>query len=406
MLDGAHNPAGARGAGRGAARGRRRARRWSACSACSTTRTPPAMLARAAAARSSASSSPARANPRALSPGARSRASPRKLARAAGRDRGRPARGAGAGAGAGRTRTAPCSSPARSTWSPIWSGASAAARAIDALMNEREYPSLLAMIGARRRRGRGRDPGVLRHRLPVRPAVPLVDRGLGLGSSGEVDSGHSGTMGLLAIFGIHNDGLNLVVNLLILFLVVIWLALIYWTYLDARRRIADPMLVGLRDRRLALPVHRHGRLRDRAPAGVPRGRARARAGDRSRRGAAAPARPGAAPTASTRSRRTSCAARAACAGSRSPARPAASRSTRAGRSAPTARPRSRSADRASRRRRSARDAPRRRQSRRLHAAEQPAARRGRHAAARRGGAGRQRRQRRSRSQRSPTVSGP
>jgi hypothetical protein len=51
-------------------------------------------------------------------------------------------------------------------------------------------------------------------------------------------------MGLLAIFGIENDGLNLAVNLLILFLVVIWLALVYWTYADARRRIGDPLLVG------------------------------------------------------------------------------------------------------------------------------------------------------------------
>src|SRR4051812_7784546 len=51
-------------------------------------------------------------------------------------------------------------------------------------------------------------------------------------------------MGLLAIFGIHNDALNRVVSLLILFLVVIWLALVYWTYSDAKRRIADPMLVG------------------------------------------------------------------------------------------------------------------------------------------------------------------
>jgi hypothetical protein len=46
-----------------------------------------------------------------------------------------------------------------------------------------------------------------------------------------------------AIFGIENDGLNLAVNLLILFLVVIWLALVYWTYADARRRIADHLLV-------------------------------------------------------------------------------------------------------------------------------------------------------------------
>jgi Double zinc ribbon len=48
----------------------------------------------------------------------------------------------------------------------------------------------------------------------------------------------------LAIFGIGDDGLNLAVNLLFLLLVVIWLALIYWTWADARRRIDDPMLVG------------------------------------------------------------------------------------------------------------------------------------------------------------------
>src|SRR3981081_3658084 len=47
-----------------------------------------------------------------------------------------------------------------------------------------------------------------------------------------------------AVFGINNNGVNLAVNLLILFLVVIWLALVYWTYADARRRIADPLLVG------------------------------------------------------------------------------------------------------------------------------------------------------------------
>jgi hypothetical protein len=48
----------------------------------------------------------------------------------------------------------------------------------------------------------------------------------------------------LAVFGITSDGLNTAVKLLILFLVVIWLALVYYTYSDARRRIEDPMLVG------------------------------------------------------------------------------------------------------------------------------------------------------------------
>jgi len=48
---------------------------------------------------------------------------------------------------------------------------------------------------------------------------------------------------MLAVFGINSDGVNLAVNLLILFLIVIYVALIYWTYADARRRIGDPMLV-------------------------------------------------------------------------------------------------------------------------------------------------------------------
>jgi Double zinc ribbon len=48
---------------------------------------------------------------------------------------------------------------------------------------------------------------------------------------------------LVALFGITNEGVNLFVNLLLLFLVVVWIALIAWTYLDARRRIQDPVLV-------------------------------------------------------------------------------------------------------------------------------------------------------------------
>src|SRR6478752_8505345 len=50
-------------------------------------------------------------------------------------------------------------------------------------------------------------------------------------------------MPVFAIFGIDNGAVNTAINLLILVLVVVWLALIYWTYADARRRIADPMLV-------------------------------------------------------------------------------------------------------------------------------------------------------------------
>jgi hypothetical protein len=46
-----------------------------------------------------------------------------------------------------------------------------------------------------------------------------------------------------AIFDISNNGLNLAVTLFILMLVAVWLALIVYTYLDARRRVSDPFLV-------------------------------------------------------------------------------------------------------------------------------------------------------------------
>jgi double zinc ribbon protein len=47
----------------------------------------------------------------------------------------------------------------------------------------------------------------------------------------------------LAIFGITNSGLNLAASLFLLMLIVLWLALIVYTFLDARRRIVDPFLV-------------------------------------------------------------------------------------------------------------------------------------------------------------------
>jgi hypothetical protein len=46
-----------------------------------------------------------------------------------------------------------------------------------------------------------------------------------------------------AIFNISNNGLNLAVTLFILMLVAVWLALIVYTYFDARRRVSDPFLV-------------------------------------------------------------------------------------------------------------------------------------------------------------------
>ncbi|HLJ01895.1 MAG TPA: zinc ribbon domain-containing protein [Solirubrobacteraceae bacterium] len=46
------------------------------------------------------------------------------------------------------------------------------------------------------------------------------------------------------IFGITNSAISLAITLVIFFLGVIWLALVYWTYADARRRIADGLVVG------------------------------------------------------------------------------------------------------------------------------------------------------------------
>lgn len=51
-------------------------------------------------------------------------------------------------------------------------------------------------------------------------------------------------MTLLGVFGINNDGVNTALNVLLLILVVVWIALIFWTFADARRRIDDPLLVG------------------------------------------------------------------------------------------------------------------------------------------------------------------
>jgi Double zinc ribbon len=48
----------------------------------------------------------------------------------------------------------------------------------------------------------------------------------------------------LAYFGIESNAFTTAIDLLIVVAAVIYLSLIYWTYADARRRIADPMLIG------------------------------------------------------------------------------------------------------------------------------------------------------------------
>jgi Double zinc ribbon len=50
-------------------------------------------------------------------------------------------------------------------------------------------------------------------------------------------------MELLGVFGINNDGVNTGLDVLLLILVVLWIALVFWTFADARRRVDDPLLV-------------------------------------------------------------------------------------------------------------------------------------------------------------------
>ncbi len=45
------------------------------------------------------------------------------------------------------------------------------------------------------------------------------------------------------LFGITDSTINLVVSLLLLVVIIVWLALVYWTYADARRRLVDPVLI-------------------------------------------------------------------------------------------------------------------------------------------------------------------
>ncbi len=47
----------------------------------------------------------------------------------------------------------------------------------------------------------------------------------------------------VAYFGISSSGVNLFINLLLLFVAIVWLALVYWTRADAKRRLDDPLLV-------------------------------------------------------------------------------------------------------------------------------------------------------------------
>lgn len=51
-------------------------------------------------------------------------------------------------------------------------------------------------------------------------------------------------VGPIALFGIDGGALGVAANLLVIFLVAVWFALVFWTYADARRRLTDPVLIG------------------------------------------------------------------------------------------------------------------------------------------------------------------
>ena len=145
----------------------------------------------------------------------------------------------------------PCWRPARSTSSPTCSRP-AGAGARPCVNDEREQPRFIAMIALVAIIVARRDPRVLRARLPVRSGLPVTAPVRTCSLNADARRRRSDFADLysrcrdarLAVFGINNGDVNPAVNLLILFLVVIWLALIFWTYADARRRIADPMLIG------------------------------------------------------------------------------------------------------------------------------------------------------------------
>ena len=93
-------------------------------------------------------------------------------------------------------------------------------------------------------------------------------------------------MGALAVFGITNDGLNLAVNLLLLASSCSTWRSIYWTYADAKRRVDDPMLVGCATAASFFPFIGTIVYMIVRPPEFIEDRARARARDRGRRGAA------------------------------------------------------------------------------------------------------------------------
>ena len=140
-----------------------------------------------------------------------------------------------------------------------------------------------------------------------------------------------------ALFGITNDALNLVVNLLILFLVVLWLALVAWTFFDARRRIADPVLVASATAASLFPFLGTIVYTILRPPEFLADKRERELEIRASELRVRQLEEASCPNCEHPVERTSCAARTAGPGSRIRASRAASRSTRAGRSAPTAR---------------------------------------------------------------------
>ena len=119
------------------------------------------------------------------------------------------------------------------------------------------------------------------HRLRLRSAVPVTPAALRFELATCSASRSSAS---------RTTALNTAVNVLLLVLVVVWVALIFWTFADARRRIDDPMLVACATAASLFPfVGTIVYLIVRPPEFLDDVRA-ARAGDDRRRGASRAAR--------------------------------------------------------------------------------------------------------------------
>lgn len=62
---------------------------------------------------------------------------------------------------------------------------------------------------------------------------------------GKSSASNTAALGMVpfAFFGVDNNGVGMVLNLLVIFLIAIYLATVFWVWSDANRRLTDPVLI-------------------------------------------------------------------------------------------------------------------------------------------------------------------